>query len=120
MPGAGLASVSPAPRGRAFAVVRHAEARDASDVLLVDDRLRERRLFSGPGRFGAPAWAPDTRALLLPWPAADQWLFLRARGAGRPAAVGSIARQFAPGAARPPFPRTVAWCCPPSPTRRSR
>ncbi len=103
--------VAAAPGAREFAVARHDAAAGTAEVALVDDRLRERRLFSGPGRFGAPAWATDGDALLVPWPAADQWLFLRPRGQGRQAAVGRIARQFSPGTARPPFPRSVEWCC---------
>jgi len=71
----------------------------------------ERSLFTGPGRLGAPAWSPDGRALLVPWPEADQWLFLRTRAGGRPAAVANIARQFTPGSPRPSFPRSVEWCC---------
>ena len=111
-PGLANAHVAAVPGAREFAVVRRRAEDGTGEVVLVDDRLRERRVFSGPGRFGAPAWAPDAGALLVPWPDADQWLFLRHRGSGRPAAVGSIARQFAPGAAHPRFPRSVEWCCP--------
>ena len=96
-----------------------------SEVVVLDSErgLRERPLFDRLGRFGAPAWSPDGRWLLVPWPAADQWLFLpagggrearpRRRGAGRPrTAVANIARQFAPGAERGAFPPPVRWCCP--------
>ena len=110
-PGMKIAHVAAVPQARGFVVVRRGAADGTGEVVLVDERLGERRVFSGPGDFGEPAWAPDAGALLVPWPAADQWLFLRPRGHGRPAAVGSIARQFAPGAVRPPFPRTVEWCC---------
>lgn len=102
------------PRGRQVAVVRTSRATHHSEVVVLDARrgLRERLLPAGPGRFGAPAWSPDGRWLLLPWPEADQWLFLRPTGARRVTAVANIARQFAPGAGRPSFPRTVTWCCP--------
>jgi hypothetical protein len=50
------------------------------------------------------AWSPNGRRLLVPWPDADQWLFLDADG-GRVAAIGNIARQFGGRA------RTVEWCC---------
>jgi hypothetical protein len=85
-----------------------------SEVVVLDAAhgLRERLLPAGPGHFGAPAWSPDGRWLLLPWPEADQWLFLRPEGTRRVSAVANIARQFAPGGARPAFPRTVTWCCP--------
>ena len=88
-------------RGRARA------APGRSELVLADAArgLGERVLFTGPGRFGAPAWSPDASRLLLPWPDADQWLFLRPAGAGRLAAVANIADQFGPG---PPAPRVPA------------
>jgi hypothetical protein len=89
--------------------VRHDGAAGTGQIVKLGGRLGERVLFSAPGRFGEPAPGPDGRVLLVPWPAADQWLFLRRRG--RTVAVGHIARQFAPGHARPPFPRTAQWCC---------
>ena len=105
-----------APRGADVALVRRFAAADRSEVLLLGGtrELRERVLFTGPGRFGALAWAPDGARLLIGWPEADQWLFLRpvrTRGGGRLTAVANIARQFTPGATSPPFPSTVHWCC---------
>jgi hypothetical protein len=106
-----------APRGDKVAVVRTSRVTHRSEVVVLDARhgLRERLLPAGPGRFGAPAWSPDGRWLLLPWPEADQWLFLRPTGARRVTAVANIARQFDPGAGRRAFPRSVTWCCPPGP-----
>jgi hypothetical protein len=102
-----------APRRSQVAVVRRVVAAGRSEVLLLDPQrgLRGRVLFTGPGRFGAPAWSPDGARLLIGWPEADQWLFLRARGRGRLTAVANIARQFGPGDATPAFPRSVRWCC---------
>jgi hypothetical protein len=82
-----------------------------SELLLLDRALRGRVIFSGPGRFRPPAWAPDGRSLLLPWPTARQWLFLHPQGSTRPEAVANIASQFAPGARHPAFPRSVQRCC---------
>ena len=107
--GIAIAAATTAPSGRATALVRHGNGR--SEVVLFDARLRERSLFTGPGRLGAPAWSPDGRSLLVPWPDADQWLFLRAHADGRLAAVGNVADQFMPGASNPPFPGSVEWCC---------
>jgi hypothetical protein len=104
------------PRGGQAAVVRTSRATRHSEVVVLDARrgLRERLLPAGPGRFGAPAWSPDGRWLLLPWPDADQWLFLRPTGGRRVLAVANIARQFTPdGGERGAFPRSVTWCCPP-------
>jgi hypothetical protein len=102
-----------APRGSDVAIIRRSEEADRSEVLLLQGTraLGGRVLFTGPGRFGALAWAPEGDRLLIGWPAADQWLFLRPRGDGRLTAVANIARQFTPGATSPPFPGTVQWCC---------
>jgi hypothetical protein len=95
--------------------VRTAGRSSRSELVLLDAArgLQARPLLARLGRFGAPAWSPTGRWLLLPWPEADQWLFLRPDGgdAGR-TAVANIARQFSPGAAHGAFPRSVQWCCP--------
>jgi hypothetical protein len=65
-------------------------------------------LFGGVGRFTGLAWAPDGRWLLVGWSTADQWVFVRARGTQRIAAVSSIGPQFDPGGA---FPALAGWCC---------
>jgi hypothetical protein len=88
------------PRGR-LTIVRRGPVR--SDVVV-----GSRVMFSGPGRFGAVAWGP--KRLLVPWPTADQWLFLGADG-GRAAAVANIARQFSGRPAQRAFPDAVEWCC---------
>jgi WD40-like Beta Propeller Repeat len=132
-PGFAIAAAAAAPVGRELALVRRDDARGRSEVVVLDlrpaarrsvrgagggrpgavpdGRLRERPLFAGPGRFGAPAWSPDGRSLLVPWSDADQWLFLRARAGGRPTAVADVAAQFMPGAASAVFPTSVEWCC---------
>jgi sugar lactone lactonase YvrE len=97
-----------APRGSELAVVR-SRPRGSQVVLLRGPR--ERVLFTAPGRLDGLAWSPDGSRLLVPWSEADQWLFLRPHG-GRLVAVANIARQLAPGARAPAFPRSVAWCCP--------
>ena len=102
-----------APRGDQVAVVRRAAAAGTSQVWLLDGSrgLRGRVLFTGPGRFAGLAWSPAGDRLLIGWPDADQWLFLRPHDDGRPTAVANIARQFMPGATRPLSPRGVHWCC---------
>ena len=76
-------------------------------VLALDaDRLRAkpRRLFRVTGRIGQIAWSPNGRWLLVTWPDADQFLFVRGR---RIRAFSAIARQFGGGA----FPSIGGWCC---------
>jgi hypothetical protein len=97
-----------APDGSRVAVVR-----DRDEVLLLRPaaRVHPRVALSGPGRFGPLAWSPDGRTLLVAWPEADQWLFLRPGGGGRPRGVANIAAHFRAGPGRPAFPRAIEWCC---------
>lgn len=64
------------------------------------------RLFVGPGRFSDLAWSPDGEWLLVGWPAADQWVFVRADGGGI-RAVSDVSGQFRSGS----FPHVEGWCC---------
>lgn len=80
-----------------------------NDVVLLDvDRLpgKPRRLFGGTGPFEGVAWSPDGRWLLVGWPAADQWVFVR-RDGGSIRAVSNASEQFRSGS----FPRVEGWCC---------
>jgi dipeptidyl aminopeptidase/acylaminoacyl peptidase len=91
------------PDGRTIAVLR------PSALLLVDlakPRKAPRRLFAGAGPFSGLAWSPDGRWLLLGWPAADQWIFVRADGKSI-RAVSNISGQFRSRG----FPRVDGWCC---------
>ena len=110
---AGVRSAAWSPRAPEVALVRTDAAVGTSSLVLLDPAHppKARTLFSGPGTFGAPAWAPDGRSVLLPWPDAGQWLFLRTRGSRRTTAVANIARQFSSGTSAPRFPDEVAWCC---------
>jgi hypothetical protein len=104
--------VSWEPGGTRLALVRRGARR--SDVMLTGPRGgRTRLLFSGSGRFGRVAFSPDGSRLLVPWPQADQWLFLSTRPRLREfAAVANIERQFTAGPRGGPFPDAVEWCCP--------
>jgi dipeptidyl aminopeptidase/acylaminoacyl peptidase len=76
----------------------------------IENYLAE-RLFAGPGRLQEPTWSPDGRWLLIGWPDADQWLFLRPSD-GKVRAVSHISRQFDPGiSGQAPFPGISGWCC---------
>jgi WD40 repeat protein len=89
------------PDGTRLAVLR------ASELTLVDARhpnRSPRRLFAGAGPFSEVTWSPDGRWLLVGWPAADQWVFVRADGK-RIRAVSSVSSQFRTKA----FPRVEGW-----------
>jgi dipeptidyl aminopeptidase/acylaminoacyl peptidase len=78
-------------------------------VIDVDRPGRARTLFAGPGTFGDFVWSPDGRWLLVAWPTADQWLFLRG---SRVHAVGNIKEQFPRRDHRGPLLQfDQRWCC---------
>jgi hypothetical protein len=110
-PGSRFRSATAAPRGGRIAAV--AIDGRASRVILLRLHGPQRVLFAGPGRFAASRWSPDARWLLLPWPSADQWLFLQpGSGTGKLHAVAHVAAQFSPGdPAGARFPTVVGWCC---------
>jgi hypothetical protein len=53
-----------------------------------------RTLFVAPSVLAGLAWSPDGRWLLSSLPAADQWVFVQARGGHRVLAVSHIRREF--------------------------
>ncbi|MGH3064732.1 MAG: hypothetical protein ACRDOF_00340 [Gaiellaceae bacterium] len=65
-------------------------------------------VFSATGRLVQPAWTPDGRWLVVGWPTADQWVFVRADGK-RIRAVSNVSEQFRSRT----FPRIEGWCCTP-------
>ncbi len=87
------------PGGRELALIRH---RGEASEVLVGDRI----IFRGAGELRGLAWSPDGRWLLVGWPAADQWVFVRADGRGI-RAVSNISEQFRSRT----FPRVEGWCC---------
>jgi hypothetical protein len=111
--------------GHRMASLRDGSARygaispDGSRVALIDDGglrieridgsvVRVDRSFSGES-LGRVAWSPDSRWVLVSWPAADQWVFVRAVGSPRIIAVSRIAEQF--GGRHGAQPTLEGWCC---------
>ncbi len=92
----------PGSHGRAVAIRSSGHAR----LSLTDTRGT---LLAGPGRFEDALWSPDGRWLLVTWPVAGQWVFIRAADNRRIRAVSNIAQQFRSSS----FPRVEGWCCPP-------
>jgi len=66
--------------------------------------------FNGTGEFRQIEWSPSGRWLLITWPTADQWVFMRARrDARRIRGIANISEQFRSRS----FPRIEGWCCAP-------
>ena len=97
-----------APGSHELAIVLDSSRSRVETVDVDRPGVPPQELFGGAGRFGGLAWAPDGRWLLVAWSTADQWVFVRAHGTQRIAAVSSIGPQFDPGGA---FPALAGWCC---------
>jgi hypothetical protein len=73
-----------------------------------------RELYTGPGHLRDLTLSPDGRWLLVGWPEADQFLFVRL-APPRIRAVDAITREFDPGGTDTGrFPRVAEWCCRPT------
>jgi len=102
-----------APAGPALARSRYAASTGRSAIeILRPGQADPRVVFSTAGRLGPATWSPDGHWLLVAWPDADQWLFLRLGPRPHVEAVGGLAGEFSPGApAQAGFPRVAGWCC---------
>jgi len=110
LPEQSASSATWTPGGEAAVVLRDAVANRSELALLNPGGLRHRVLFTAPGRLGAPAWSPDGRVLLVPWPDGDQWLLFAPQRKRHPVdVVQGVAAQLAPGATRARFPSAVEW-----------
>lgn len=65
-----------------------------------------RLLFRGTGVFRQLSFSPDGRWLLVTWPTANQWVFVRT-GPRKIVGASRISAQFGG------FPRVADWCCAP-------
>ena len=92
-----------APRAQAVAVVRRAAGTSVVEVISRD--RTPRRVFSGTGSFDAIAWSPDGRWLVIGWPTADQWVFVRVAGKRTIRAVSDVSAQFESTG----FPHVAGW-----------
>jgi hypothetical protein len=63
-----------------------------------------RVLFRGSGVFRQLAFSPDGRWLLVTWPTANQWVFVRMKPR-KIVGAAQISAQFGG------YPRVVSWCC---------
>jgi len=94
-------------RSGAVAFVQEADTRSSLWVYpkLRPDGTSARRVFAGAGVFDRVLWSPNGRWLLLSWPSADQWLFIRSAAVRKLTPVSGIERAFGPGAV------PADWCC---------
>jgi hypothetical protein len=111
-PGTPIRTASLSPDGAALALIRGAADEDVVVLKLASAQAtpQPRRVLSGAG-LQQLAWSPDGRWLLVSWPAADQWVFVRVAGMPRIAAVSRIARQLSARSTQDAFPRIEGWCC---------
>jgi Tol biopolymer transport system component len=110
-PGAApVTAASLAPSGRSLVFAQQAGRRAQVWVVprIRPDASAARRLFSGSATFDQLSWTPEGRWVVVAWPAADQWVFVRANGAGI-RAVANVSEQFRSRS----FPRIEGWCCAP-------
>ena len=61
------------------------------ELVDIDHPGHARLLFAGPGTFGDVVWSPDGTTLLVDWPTANQWVFLRG---SKVHAVANIREEF--------------------------
>jgi hypothetical protein len=76
--------------------------RGGSTEVVVGRRV----VFRTAGRLQGSTRSPGRGWLLLGWPAADQWLFVRSDGSGL-RAIANVSEQFRSQS----FPRVEGWCC---------
>jgi tricorn protease-like protein len=107
--GAPLLDAAISPDGRNVALV-FGGSRPEVLVEATSGHRVPRRVLSGVG-LRQVLWSPDARWLLVSWPAANQWVFIRVAGRVRIAAVSHIAQQFSRGGASRAFPQLEGWCC---------
>ena len=108
-PGSTIVDAALSPDGGTLALVLGGRS---SDVVLEDIQSSgsaPHRVLTGAG-LRQVEWSPDGSWLLVSWPAANQWVFVRVAGAPRIAAVSRIAEQLAASTNRG-FPRLEGWCC---------
>jgi WD40 repeat protein len=103
-------SFAVSPRTHSFALTRRLGP-DRSELLVFDAAhpLRApQQFFAATGTFTGVEWSPDGRWLLLAWPDADQWLFVRTGRERKVLPVARVAEQFSESGV---FPAFGGWCC---------
>jgi hypothetical protein len=78
----------------------------AAELLREPDDVPLQRLL-GRGDFARPVGSPDQRWLVVGWPEADQFVFVRVRGGRQLRAISNVSAQFRSRS----FPTISGWCC---------
>jgi hypothetical protein len=104
-PAGGPGERATSPDGSRLATLDYVHGRTR---VMISDRAGNRELFSARGDLTGPTWSPDSRWLLIGWPAADQWLFIDTEHPHRVVPYERIAGQFGEGG----FPRVEGWILP--------
>lgn len=108
-PGTTLTDARFGPDPGTFAMIRRRGS--ASELALFDGR-HTRLLFAGAGRLTGLTWSPDGEWLLVGWPTADQFLFVRPGSPPSVRAAQGVSAEFDPRAAVPNgAPVPAGWCC---------
>lgn len=92
--GATLVTSAFRPRSHQLAVSVRLGSRSELKLVDIDHPGHARLRFAGPGTFGDVVWSPDGTTLLVDWPTANQWVFLRG---SKVHAVGNIREEFPRG-----------------------
>ena len=92
--GATLVTSAFRPHSHQLAVSVRLPSRSEVKLVDIDHPGRARLRFAGPGTFGDVVWSPDGTTLLVDWPTANQWVFLRG---AKVHAVGNISEEFPRG-----------------------
>jgi hypothetical protein len=109
MLGAQLRQAAFKPGTHDVAVVVRAAGRSEVRMVDIDHPGHARLLFAGPGTFGDVEWSPSGDWLLVNWPDANQWVFIKGK---RVRAVANIRQQFARSDGLGPMLQLSGrWCC---------
>jgi dipeptidyl aminopeptidase/acylaminoacyl peptidase len=109
MLGAGLRQAEFKPGTHDAAVVVRTAGRSEVRIVDVDHPGHARLLFAGPGTFGDVEWSPAGDWLLVNWPDANQWVFIKGKVVR---AVANIREQFArTDGLGPLLELSGRWCC---------
>ncbi len=109
MLGAELRQATFEPGTHELAVVVRSAGRSEVRIVDVDHPGHARLLFAGPGTFGDVEWSPTGDWLLVNWPDANQWVFIKGK---QVRAVANIREQFARADGLGPLLELSGrWCC---------